>query len=234
MIGSSGISNCSSGVVAGRAPPLPQFIRKRSKFEMFRLMRESLQWSSNISFLTFGMAFLFALISTLFQEGSGLFLSLLIVFVFIMIGIIGDTIGLAAATSQENHFHAMAAKKVKGAKEAAFIAKKAPLFSSLFNDVVGDISGIVTGAASTAVVFQLAKLVQTSEGSIWFIIISVVLTSIIAAFTVGGKAICKTLAIYHSTNIILYTGKMMYYLKACTRIFAIWKKENRSVHMQSR
>nr|WP_026683059.1 hypothetical protein [Priestia megaterium] len=174
---------------------------------MFRLMRESLQWSSNISFLTFGMAFLFALISTLFQEGSGLFLSLLIVFVFIMIGIIGDTIGLAAATSQENHFHAMAAKKVKGAKEAAFIAKKAPLFSSLFNDVVGDISGIV---------------------------ISVVLTSIIAAFTVGGKAICKTLAIYHSTNIILYTGKMMYYLKACTRIFAIWKKENRSVHMQRR
>ncbi|MGG4179912.1 hypothetical protein ABEW03_11500 [Virgibacillus pantothenticus] len=187
---------------------------------MFRLMRQSLQWSSKISVLTFGMAFVFALISTLFQEGSGLLLSLFIVLVFIMIGIIGDTVGLAAATSKEKHFHAMAAKKVKGAKEAAFIAKKAPVFSSLFNDVVGDITGIVSGAASTAVVFQLAKLIQTSEGSIVFIFVSVLLTSVIAAFTVGGKAICKTIAIYHSTTIILFTGKVIYFTKAMVHIFS--------------
>lgn len=182
-------------------------------------MRQSLPWSSKISVLTFGMAFVFALISTLFQEGSGLLLSLIIVLVFIMIGIIGDTIGLAAATSKERHFHAMAAKKVKGAKEAGYIAKKAPVYSSFFNDVVGDIAGIVSGAASTAVVFQLAKLIQTSEGSVVFIFVSVLLTSIIAAFTVGGKAICKTVAIYHSTPIILFTGKVIYFTKTIIHIF---------------
>lgn len=189
--------------------------------KLFKLMRKSLQWSLRISLLTFGMAFVFACISTLFQEGAGLLLSLFIVFVFILIGITGDTIGLAAATSNEKHFHAMAAKKIKGAKEAAFIAKKAPLFSSLFNDVVGDIAGIVSGAASTAVVFQLAKLIRTSEGSITFIFVSVILTSIIAALTVGGKAICKTIAIYHSTTIILFTGRIIYYTKAIVHIFSI-------------
>lgn len=61
------------------------------------------------------MAFLFSFVSTLFQEGTGLLLSLFIVFVFIMIGIIGDTIGLAAATSKERYFHAIAAKN-KGSK----------------------------------------------------------------------------------------------------------------------
>ncbi|WP_212590770.1 hypothetical protein [Virgibacillus chiguensis] len=57
----------------------------------------------------------------------GLLLSLFIVFVFILIGITGDTVGLAAATSNEKHFHAMAAKKITGAKEAAFIAKKSSI-----------------------------------------------------------------------------------------------------------
>ncbi|WP_077319280.1 hypothetical protein [Virgibacillus proomii] len=71
---------------------------------MIRRMRQSLEWNSKISLLTFGMVFLFSFVSTLFQEGTGLLLSLFIVFVFIMIGIIGDTIGLAA-------FHAIAAKK---------------------------------------------------------------------------------------------------------------------------
>lgn len=186
-------------------------------------MRQSLEWSSKIGLLTFGMAFLFSFVSTLFQEGAGLLLSLFIVFVFIMIGIIGDAIGLSAATSKEKHFHAMAAKKIKGAKEAACIAKKAPVFSSLFNDVVGDIAGIVSGAASTAVVFQLAKLIQTSEGSFYFIFISVILTSIIAALTVGRKAICKTIAIYHSTRILLFTGKLIYYTKSITNMFNIHK-----------
>ncbi|WP_349408860.1 hypothetical protein [Pseudalkalibacillus sp. SCS-8] len=186
---------------------------------MLKLLHESIPWSSKISLLTFGLAIIFSIASTLFRSGSSLLVSLFVVLLFILIGIIGDTIGLAAATSKEVHFHAMASKKVKGAKEAAYISKNAPVFSSFFNDVVGDIAGIVSGAASTAVVFQAAKIINTTQGSFLFIVITVLLTSVIAALTVGGKAICKTIAIYQSTNIIIFTGKCIYYCKPVIRMF---------------
>ncbi|WP_156644626.1 hypothetical protein [Lentibacillus sp. JNUCC-1] len=54
-----------------------------------------------------------------------------------------------------------------------------------------------------------------------FITISAVLTSLIAALTVGGKAVCKTIAIYKSTDIIMFTGRMMYVGKVISRIFKI-------------
>ncbi|MGM7703111.1 hypothetical protein ACSVDE_15370 [Pseudalkalibacillus sp. Hm43] len=186
---------------------------------MLKLLHESIPWSSKISLLTFGLAIIFSLVSTLFRSGSSLLVSMFVVLLFILIGIIGDTIGLAAATSKEVHFHAMASKKVTGAKEAAYISKNAPVFCSFFNDVVGDIAGIVSGAASTAVVFQAAKIINTTEGSVLFIIITVILTSIIAALTVGGKAICKTIAIYQSTNIIIFTGKCIYFGNRLVQLF---------------
>lgn len=188
---------------------------------MLKLIMKSVPWSSKITLATFGLAFIFSIISTIFSEGSGLLLSLLVVFVFIVIGIIGDTVGLAAATAKEAHFHAMASKKIKGAKEAAYISQNAPLFSSFFNDVVGDIAGIVSGAASGAVVYQFAALMKTGNGSPTFIMISVILTSIIAALTVGGKAVCKTIAIYKSTDIIMFTGKVMYFGKALKDFFSL-------------
>lgn len=197
---------------------------------MLRLLHESIPWSSKISLLTFGLAIIFSIISTIFRSGSSLLLSLFVVLFFILIGIIGDTIGLAAATSKEVHFHAMASKKVKGAKEAAYISKNAPVFSSFFNDVVGDIAGIVSGAASTAVVFQAAKILNTTNGSFLFIFLTVVLTSIIAALTVGGKAICKTIAIYQSTNIIMFTGKSFYYVNRFLRFFSFKRPSKRKTY----
>ena len=177
---------------------------------MWQHIRNSLPWSSKISVLTFILALIFSVFSILFSEGTSLILSTLAVLMFILIGIIADTVGLAAATANEKHFHAMAAEKVKGAKEGAFITKNAPVFSSLFNDVIGDISGIISGAASVSLLAQLLKLFNIDELSIWNTIVSITLTAIIASLTVGGKAVCKTIAIYQSTNIVLYTGKVLY------------------------
>lgn len=180
---------------------------------MFKIFKESIPWSSKMMLVTFIIALIFSVGSSLIRADAGLILSVGIVFMFILIGIIGDTIGLASATAKEEHFHAMASKKIKGAKEATYITKNAPKFSSFLNDVVGDIAGIVSGAASTAVVFQIAMLINKSDDSLEFILISVLFTSIIAALTVGGKAVLKTVAIYKSDPIILFAGKIMYFLK---------------------
>jgi hypothetical protein len=113
---------------------------------------KSIGWSAKITVLTVVLAALFATLSTLFLSNSSIFIGMGVVFFFISFGIISDTIGLSAAAAKEIPFHSMASKKIRGAREAVHICKNAEVFSSFFNDVVGDISGIVSGTASAAVV----------------------------------------------------------------------------------
>src|SRR5699024_12186902 len=99
-------------------------------------------------------------------------------------------------------FHAMAAEKVPGAKEAVTISRNADKFASFCNYVISDISRIVSGTATTLVVLQVTNLLGESSGSTLEIILSVLLTSTVAALTVGGKALGKYVAINSSTKII--------------------------------
>ncbi len=191
---------------------------------MWKHIRTSLVWSTKISILTFFLALIFAVLSSLFSQASNLILSIIVVLIFIVIGIIADTIGMAAATANEKNFHAMAAEKVVGAKKGVYITKNAPVFSSLFNDVMGDIAGIISGAASVTLLVQLMKLFNIDELSIWNLVFSVILTALIAALTVGGKAVCKSIAIYQSTNIILFTGKILHYISLIGKPFT--RKKN--------
>lgn len=118
----------------------------------------------------------------------------------------------------------MAAEKVNGAKEAVYIVRNADRFASFCNDVIGDISGIVSGTASAIVVLQIAALVHSPEGSPGQIALSTLLTSIVAALTVGGKAIGKTFAINSSTKIIFFVGKVLYLLENKLKLKIISKK----------
>ena len=77
---------------------------------------------------------------------SGLLLALLILALFIGLGILFDIIGVAVTAADPRPFHSMAAHKEKGAKEALKLLRNADRVSSVCNDVVGDICGIVSGA----------------------------------------------------------------------------------------
>lgn len=57
----------------------------------------------------------------------------------------------------------MASEKVTGAREAIVIVRNADRFATFCNDVIGDISGIISGAASTLVVIQLAAVFQSND-----------------------------------------------------------------------
>ncbi|WLR43081.1 hypothetical protein LC087_02395 [Bacillus carboniphilus] len=92
---------------------------------------------------------------------------------------------------------------------------------------MGDIAGIVSGAATTSAVIQLARLIANDNNFWQSMILTILLTSLVASFTVGGKAICKTIAIYQSTNIIYYTGKVLYYLQVISPIPLIDAKKTK-------
>src|SRR5690606_12115298 len=100
--------------------------------------------------------------------------------------------------------------------------------ASFCNDVIGDISGIISGSALTIVIIEIAKLFQEGNTPTFQIVLSVILTSFIAALTVGGKAFGKYYAINFSTKILLIAGKIIYFFEQKLHIKIFKNIKNKS------
>ena len=192
-------------------------------------MKSSIKFSITIAVITFVLAAIFSSFSSAILPKVTWVLGMLLVLFFVVIGIFFDMLGIASAAADEAPLHAMAAEKVTGAREAVLIYKNADKFASFCNDVIGDISGIISGSALAIVILEIGKIMQQAPSSPMQLTLSIVLTSVIAALTVGGKAIGKFFAINSSTEILLFTGKVIYFVedKANLKIFTN-KKANKN------
>ena len=130
----------------------------------------------------------------------------MILFAIILVGIIFDMIGMAVATASDVPFHAMASRKVPGAYYSIKLIKHNEKVSSICNDVIGDICGIVSGSIGSVVVADIVLVHQYN-----FLLTSLLITGMISALTVGGKAAGKTVAINNCNSIIDLVGKIFYF-----------------------
>ncbi len=128
-----------------------------------------------------------------------------ILIIIIFVGIIFDTIGISVASANVATFHSMAAKRLYGAKKAIWLVNNADKVSSFCNDVIGDICGVISGAASALIVIVLIVDISQS-GTSWP---NLVMGGTVAAITVGGKAIGKKIALSKGTNIVYQTGAFL-------------------------
>ena len=92
----------------------------------------------------------------------------------------------------------MSARKVKGAKVAVLFKKNADKVSSFCCDVIGDICGIISGAAGVTITTLLVTSYDFD-----LLLTTLFVTGIISSLTIGGKALGKSFAI-NKSNIILY------------------------------
>ncbi|WRP05211.1 hypothetical protein U9J35_14945 [Rossellomorea aquimaris] len=194
---------------------------------MNETMKNSIKWSVSIAVITFVLAAIFSVTSNMVLNGVAWYTGLVVVLIIVFIGIFFDMLGIAATAADETPFHAMAAKKVYGARYSIKIVRNADRFASFCNDVIGDISGIISGTASAIVIIQLAVSFQLEGGSLREYIVSVTLTSIIASLTVGGKALGKTFAITYSKDIIFRVGKVLQFLEDRFHIVVIKDKKDK-------
>lgn len=165
-----------------------------------RKKNQSLRWVVTITFWTFILAILLSIVAQLLFRGvESFFVALFILLVIIFTGIVFDMIGIAATAADEVPLLAKAAKKVAGAREALYLVRNADRFANFCNDVVGDIAGIISGVLGALLVLRLIASGLLFENPLF----SIIVTGIISAITVGGKAYGKTLAIERSTEIIL-------------------------------
>lgn len=164
-------------------------------------------WTYKVFIITFLLASIFSLLTNLFTNVNILILATIILIV-IFIGIIFDMIGVATLTSEEKNFHARASKKIKGAKESISLLKNANIVTSLTNDVIGDICGIISGGLGATL-----SLILSQKFNINIIFVTTFIAAIISSLTVGGKAIGKNIAIKNSDSIIFMVGKLKSVLK---------------------
>jgi len=155
------------------------------------------------------MAVFFSLITENLMSNLDILAAFLILIVIIFIGIIFDIIGIAVTASDEKPFHAMAANKVEEAKYAVKLIRNAGQVSNFCNDVIGDICGIISGAAGTTIIYKLIERYDFKSATM----LSIIVTALIASFTVGGKAIGKGIAMDNSEKIIFQISKMLKFIE---------------------
>lgn len=156
-------------------------------------------WILHITITTFILSLILGILSEISLRNVNVFFAFLTLLLLISIGVFFDMVGIAVATADSAPFHSMAARKVKGAKKAVDVVKHAGIVSNFCNDVVGDISGIISGVA---VVIIFIKLSEHDVTLLNVSLISVTLTALTAALTVGGKALGKYYAMKHWKTIV--------------------------------
>ena len=114
---------------------------------------------------------------------------------------------VAVTAADPKPFHSMAAHKEKGAREAIRLLQNANQVSSVCNDVVGDICGIVSGSTAAVIVTHLQRDFSTSS-----VLISIGATALISGITIGGKALGKTVAINQCTSVVYRVARIMHAL----------------------
>lgn len=183
--------------------------QKKSRLINFR-------WIGTTVIVTFVLSLVLNLTADSLLMYLPVFPSIFILFLIILLGIIFDIIGISVTSADPAPFHSMAARRVFGAKRAIQLIKNADKVSNFCNDVVGDIASIISGATVASIIAQIS-VAYSIKNVIW---LSLVMTGLVAAITVGGKALGKTLAIIKGNDIIFFIARVI-------SIFEIRKKGGR-------
>jgi hypothetical protein len=162
-------------------------------------------WPVKVFFLTFALAMLISFFSQTTLLGVSLPVALLVLFCIILIGIISDIVGIAVTYENVTAYTAMASKRIRGARQAIRLVQSADTVSNICNDVVGDICGIVSGAMGAAIAARLI----VSASQIGDLLSGIGVSSLIAAMTVGGKAVGKKIAVRHSHEVVFALGRVL-------------------------
>ena len=170
---------------------------------------EWLSWGLFVLFLSFALTVIFSFLTEISIKGSPVYICVIVLIVLLFLNIGCDTLANAVITCDALAFHAMASNKIKGAKRAVALCRNATKLGSIFADVIGDICGIVSGSAGTALVVYIA----VSGGTTLELIASIIVSAVIGALTVGGKAIFKHFAIKYNKQIVFGFAKFTTFFK---------------------
>jgi len=181
-----------------------KYSKKASKKPIKNKRLVDYKWIVTVTILAFFISLIFSFFSEAIIPNASSIVTIIVILLFIGIGILFDMIGIAITVADIKTFNSMATKQVKGAKLAVKLIQNNEKASSFCNDVIGDICGIISGSAGVALSSILSESLNIN-----LFITSLFITAIIAALTIGGKAIGKATAINKSTPILFQFSRVI-------------------------
>ena len=174
--------------------------KKQSKFAIW------FRWPLIVLVTSFCLSMAFGVLSEIALTNASIIISVIVILVFLVIAIVTDMIGVAIAACDEKPFRAMDARKIRGAKESIRLVKNADKVSSIIADILGDVCSILSGAAGASVT---AALINDSMTPMLTVVIASLVSAVIAALIISGKALMKRYSMLHCEKIILILGKIL-------------------------
>lgn len=183
-----------------KAEATEQNVTKKDKNEKSKKKKHN-YWPLKAMIITFCLSFAINAGSEVVLTDAQAWLAILLTCIILAIGVLFDMVGTAATSCDIEPLHAMASRKVKGAKTAVKLAKSSDVVSSVCNDIVGDICGIVSGVCAASIA---SNLIQPSN--FW---LSVLIYAVISTATITLKAAGKGFAVSNATNIVFSVSKIL-------------------------
>ena len=171
------------------------------------------KWLSKITIFAFVASIALNMVTSIVVNDLYIGIAFIVLILVILMGIFFDVIGLAVATAVETPFHARATKRINGSKESIILIRNADKVSSFCNDVIGDIAGVISGGLAASIIVKIQTQLPASAG----VALNLILTALVSAFTIGGKACCKNIAMSKSFFIVEKCGYIVYKFKTLFR-----------------
>ena len=169
--------------------------------------RGSVYWILIVTVSTFFVTIALEFLSKSAISSIPLYGAFFILIFFVAIGTLVDVLGIAVASADLPPFVSMASKKIKGAEKSIWLLRNAERVTSVLTDVMGDIANIISGVTAAAIVALL--VMQHEKIPSIDLYIGMGLTGLLAAVTVGSKAMGKSFAMRNSREIVLVMGKVL-------------------------
>jgi hypothetical protein len=175
------------------------FLAKKKIKRKFKL------WALKVFIISLILTAGISVVTELLMDNLSITAAAFIILFIVFIGVSFDIIGIAFATCDPKPFVSMASRKIKRAKSAIKLLQNADVVSNVCGDVIGDICGIVSGAAGAAIAIKIVAQAQNTPD----IVVTIAVSSAIAALTVAGKAAGKTLAINKNKQIVSFVSYVL-------------------------
>lgn len=159
-------------------------------------------WVIKITIFTFFGAVICSFISQITTSKSDIIISIMLLSFMILVSIIFDGIGLSVASCSQEAIKKYS-RYTKQYSIMQFLIKNAEKVNNICADVIGDMCGILSGACGASIVVQLNL---HANGGHW---ITIIISSVIAAITVGGKASLKKVAVKNSAEFVFMSARII-------------------------
>ena len=195
------------------------YVSRKKKVKTLEKRVKQYGWAVRMFFLTLCLSSVFSLISQSLMSSLGIVTSVITILTFIFVSICFDMVGIAVTSASRDFF---IANDKKGTEIGLLLVDNSEKVCSFCADVVGDICGILSGAGGASVILSFSNIIQDQT---IMIIVSTLVSSLIAGVTIFGKACMKAKAIKNANKIILKVGYI------CEKIF-FRKKQKNSWHLR--